>query len=407
MKFNIKILKSFLVVMLFLSVASGSNAGSDVTVIADANNRFAFAAYADLSKTEAEKNIFISPYSISTALAMTYEGAQGETALQMMKVFHFPEDINSLRQGYSGIQKILNAKNTYYDLSSANSLWPQKGCEFLKNYLETVEKYYGGKAEVVDYAGGKAEAIQKINTWTSKQTKEKIPEIIGENDVDELTRLVLVNAIYFKGSWKSKFDPKMTRKSNFYVAGDKKIQTDMMNNEGKFNYAELEGLKVLELPYVGDDISMIVALPNGHDIAKLEASLSYEVFKKWQAALEEQKVEVSLPKFKLHCLYQLGNSLEHLGMPLAFNENQADFSKMIGKKDLYISAVIHATFVDVNEEGTEAAAATAVVMSTKSIEMTPEFIADHPFIFIIYDKAAETILFMGKIADPSTGSEKK
>jgi serpin B len=407
MKLDSKILVSFMIAMLFLSVAPEVKAGGDVTVTADANNRFAFAVYADLNKSEGKNNIFISPYSISSALAMTYEGANGETAAQMMKVFHFPKDINSLRQGYFGMQEILNAKNKAYDLLSANSLWPQKGCEFSKQYLETVEKYYGGKAELVDFAAAKAEAIHKINSWTSKQTKEKIPEIIGDKDVDELTRLVLVNAIYFKGSWKAKFDPKMTRKSNFYAYGNEKIQTDMMNSEGEFNYAELEGLKVLELPYAGDDVSMIVALPYGHDIAKLEASLSYEVFKKWQSVLEEQKVEVSLPKFKLHCLYQLGNPLEHLGMPLAFDENQADFSKMTGKKDLYISAVIHASFVDVNEEGTEAAAATAVVMDTKSIEMTPEFTADHPFIFFIYDKTAGTILFMGKINNPSEGKGKK
>jgi serpin B len=400
-KLDSKVIKSFMVALFILSVTPEVKAGGDVTITADANNRFAFAVYAGLNKSEAKSNIFISPYSISSALAMTYEGANGETAAQMMKVFHFPKDFNSLRQGYFGMQEILNAKNKAYDLLSANSLWPQKGCEFSKQYLEAVEKYYGGKADLVDFAGGKAEAIYKINKWTSTKTKEKIPEIIGDKDIDELTRLVLVNAIYFKGSWKSKFDPNMTRKSNFYAYGDKKIQTDTMNSVEKFNYAELEGLKVLELPYAGDDVSMIIALPEGHDLSKLEASLSHEEFKKWQASLSEQKIEVSLPKFKLHCLYALQNSLEHLGMPLAFDENQADFSKMTGKKDLYISAVIHASFVDVNEEGTEAAAATAVVMDTKSIEMREEFIADHPFIFFIYDKAVGTILFMGKINDPS------
>jgi serpin B len=407
MKLKVKALSIFVVVMIFLDVVPEIRAGRDAVMIADANNKFAFSVYADLARSEAGKNIFISPYSIATALAMTYEGAAGETAAQIQKVFHFPPDINGMHQGYFEMQNILNAPNKDYDLLSANSLWPQKGWEFSTQYLDAVEKYYGGKAELVDYYGQKAAAIYKINSWTSNRTKKKIPEILGGDDVDELTRLVLVNAVYFKGSWKSKFDPKSTRKSSFYTGGNIKTQTDMMRLEGQFKFAELEGLKILELPYAGNDISMMVALPDGHDISKLEASLSDQEFKKWQAALMERKVDVSLPKFKLHCLYTLNKSLIRLGMPLAFNENRADFSKMTGKKGLYISAAVHATFVDVNEEGTEAAAASAVVMGTKSIEMTPEFNADHPFIIVIYDKAAGAILFIGKINDPSAGGEKK
>jgi len=388
-------------VLALLAAAPCFSAANDVSVTAQANNEFAFDIYARLNRAEADKNIFISPYSISTAMAMTYEGVSGTTADEMMKVMHFPDSLTGLRLGYSGMQGILNAKDRKYELSSANSIWPQTGYKFSDNFLEALDKFYGGKAELVDYAGNKAGAISRINGWTAKNTKGKIPEIIGEDDVNELTRLVLVNAVYFKGAWEKSFDQKKTVKADFTGVNDKKVKADMMNTQGRFMYAESGGAQVLELPYAGGDISMIVVLPGDGDIIKLETSMTAGKFNEWLSELSEQKVNVSMPKFRINCKYSLKEPLIDLGMTEAFDEYKADLSKMADNKDLYISDVIHATFLDVNEEGTEAAAATAVIVAAKSIEMTPRFSADHPFIFFIYDRTAGAILFMGKMNDPS------
>lgn len=398
-----------LIPLYMVSLSPVFGAENKTLTVAEANNRFAFDLYRNLSKGEKNKNIFISPFSISSALAMTYEGADRETAVQMRKVLYFPEDKKLLRKGYLELGKSINRPDKGYELSTANSLWPQKGYPFLKDYLQTVEQTYGGKTEEVDYGTliSRADAVQKINSWTSGQTKSKIPEIIAPDDLNELTRLVLVNAVYFKGSWTKAFKPANTRKMDFYSQGSGKITVDRMNQEGEFPYAQFQDLSVLELPYFGQDLCMLVVLPNERDPAKAEASLSVEAFHEWLTALNPTKIKVSLPKFKIHCHYFLTQPLERLGMPLAFDEQQADFSKMTGQKDLHISDVIHATFVDVNEEGTEAAGATAVIMGAKSINLTPEFTVDHPFFFFIYDKTQGNILFMGKMDKPTLENEKK
>lgn len=393
--------------LLFLTPAWGAEKKSPT--VAEANNLFAFDLFKDMGKAEKNKNIFISPFSISSALVMTYEGADHRTAAQMRKVLYLPLDPERLRAGYLDLEKNINRPNKGYELSTANSLWPQKGYPFLKEYLSTIEKTYGGKAEKVDYGTqtSRAVAAKRINGWTSDRTKGKIPEIIAPDDINELTRLVLVNAVYFKGSWVKAFKPAKTRKMDFYSQGAGKIQADMMNQESEFPYASFPDLSLLELPYSGKELCMLVVLPKDRNPAKAEALLNAENFHRWLAALRPAQIQVSLPKFKIHCLYSLNDPLQRLGMPLAFDEQAADFSKMTGSRDLYISKVIHATFVDVNEEGTEAAGATAVVMGAKCVRLTPEFIADHPFFFFIYDKAQGNILFMGKIDKPAVEKDKK
>jgi serpin B len=381
--------------------------GTDVAITtARDNNAFAFDIFSSLCASEAEKNVFISPYSISCALAMAYDGAENVTASQTAKTMHFPSDKKTLRTGFLELLKLLNAKDKPYELVTANSLWPQKDYGFSGDFIGGIEKYYGGKAEEVSYDTDKTAAIYRINSWTSENTKGKIPEIVGPDNVDELTRMILVNAIYFKGSWMVKFDTKKTGKADFYVNKDTKKKTPMMNASITAGYAELDGVKILEMQYAGDDISMITVLPAERDTAILEKILSYPVFKKWLAAMSMQKVDISFPKFKIRSYYPLKKTFQELGMKDAFLETLADFSGMTGKKDLYITEVIHSGYVDVNEEGAEAAAATAVVMGTKSIEMNAQFIADHPFIFFIYDRTADTILFMGRINEPKTEGEK-
>jgi serpin B len=393
----------FTAVLLYL-VAPLINASAGLTITAEANNKFAFDLYAALSNTETGKNVFVSPYSISSALAMTYEGARQATASQIAKVFYYPADIAVLRQGYTDMSAAFARKNKGYVLSAANSLWPQKDYIFSKDYLTSIEKYYKGKAKNVDYISDRDVAVALINSWTAKQTNDKIKDILHKDSVNELTRLVLVNAIYFKGTWQTEFKPSMTKKADFNVSAAVKKPVDMMNLEDKFGYAELDGTKVLELPYAGKDICMLLVLPAGPELSSVEKSMSYEVFRKWIAALSEIKVNVHIPKFTTRCRYSLMQPLIDMGMPDAFDELKADFSGMTGKKDLYIGAVIHSTFVEVNEKGTEAAAATAVIMMTKSIEETADFRADHPFIYFIYDKTNKNILFMGRMSDPSAES---
>lgn len=402
----VKLIKAALIAVVFLSVSPFIKAGAWPGIIAKANDSFNFDIYAAISKSEAGKNIFISPYSISAAFSMCYEGAAGETAAQMGKVFYFPADKETLRKGYLSLQAEINRKHEGYELSGANSIWPQKGYGFLNRYIDTVKKYYGGNAEEVDYAGNKEAAINMINEWAAINTKDKITSIVDDDSVNELTRMVLVNAVYFKGSWLEKFDKARTRKMDFHIPGRVAVKTDMMNTEREFNYGEFDGTKVIELPYAGGGISMIVALPDGNDTAKLEASLTYDIFMEWVNSLQKTKVVVALPKFKIGCLYSLNKELTVLGMPLAFDKRQADFSGMTGNKDLYITDAIHETYIDVNEEGTEAVAVTAIVMGYTSVAMPPEFIADHPFIFFIYDKTSGNILFMGRICNPTGAATK-
>ena len=284
---------------LFLSAPYVIKAGTGAEIIAKANDSFAFDIYAAVSKNEAGKNIFISPYSISAAFTMCYEGAAGETAAQIGKVFYFPADIKEMRNGYLEMQTEINRKNTGYELSSANSIWPQTGYGFLKRYTDTVKKYYGGNAEEVDYAGNRQDAISRINKWTAINTKDKITTIVDEDSVNELTRMVLVNAVYFKGSWLEKFDKERTMPMDFYTPGRGTVKTDMMNTKREFNYGEFDGIKVLELPYAGGVMSMIVVLPDSNDTSKLEASLTYDVFMKWVNLLQKTKVAVAIQRLMI------------------------------------------------------------------------------------------------------------
>ena len=396
----------------FLAVlpATAENAGADsaAAVTAGPVNGAGFKMFSAMcgDSTLAGKNIFISPYSISCALAMTYEGARENTAAQMRKALDIPGDISALREGYLKLQEDINKGGKNYELSSANSIWPQKGFKFLPDFTGAVLKYYGGAAEEVDYAADKAGAMSRINKWTSDRTNKKIPEIVGEDSVNEMTRLVLVNAVYFKGSWAAAFDPKKTVEMDFNgPKGAEKAM--MMRNEGRYMYGEAAGVKLLEMPYKGDELSMLVVLPDGRDLSGLEAELSAKLISSWRRKMSLEKVDVYLPKWKARCMYSMKGYLKGLGMTDAFDEVKADLSGMNGRKNLYVTEVIHGSFVDVNEEGTEAAAATAVVVGLKSVMMEEKqvFKADRPFIYMICDKGTGAVLFLGRLEMPGDTSQ--
>jgi serpin B len=391
----------------------------DVAEVAEECNRFAFDLYARLKG--AEGNLFLSPYSISTALTMTYAGARGETAEQMAAVLRlsgerrwrwqegvwketnrgWPED--RLHGTFAALQADLNAAGAKgaFDLVVANRLWGQKGYRFLPDFLKLLEADYGAGIETLDFAKETEAARQTINAWIEKQTRDKIKDLLKPGVLDAMTRLVLTNAIYFKGKWASEFDKKATREEDFFVTPETKVAAPLMHRTADFGYFDGGDFQVLGLPYQGDRLAMVVLLPKAKDgLAALEASLSAEKLTDWLGKLHRRKVEVALPRFKTTAEFSLKDTLVAMGMTDAFGD--ADFSGMTGAKDLFISAVIHKAFVDVNEEGTEAAAATAVVMRPlNGGGPPPVFRADHPFLFLIRDTKTGSILFLGRILDPT------
>jgi serpin B len=374
--------------------------------VVNANTQFALDLYSKFK--DQEGNIFFSPYSISTALAMTYEGARGETASEMQSVLHIPADPGARRPPFASIYNDINAPVKSYTLSTANALWAQEGYEFLEDYTTTVETYYGGRVTNLDFAGNPEASRQTINSWVEDQTNDKIKDLIPQGALDSLTRLVLTNAIYFKGTWELQFDEANTRDEPFYTTPVQTVTASMMRLTGSddavFPYAEDgDNVQILELPYEGDDLSMLIILP---EKGKPVPALTPEKLTDWRALLVEQRVDIYIPKFKFETKYFLADTLAGMGMPAAFAAGAADFSGMDGTRELFIQSVIHQAFVEVNEEGTEAAAATGVVVGLTAMPeepVIPVFRADHPVLFIIQQKDTGNILFMGRVSDPTSG----
>lgn len=389
----------------------------ETKLVAEGNNRFALQLYQKLQDDKG--NLFCSPYSISTALAMTYAGARGATQEQMAQVLCFPtareilERLKSdqspmtqeqLAQVFGKTIKDLNARGSgdKYELRVANALWGQKDYKFLPAFVGLVEKQYGGTLRNVDFVAAAEQARQTINAWVAKQTNDKIKELISPGTLDAMTRLVLTNAIYFKGNWASQFKKDQTQDQPFTLLDATKVQVPMMNQETRFGYTETDTLQSLEMPYKGEELSMVILLPKKMDgIKGLERELTAESLSKWLGALRRRQVIVSVPKFKMTSKFSLARVLQSMGMTDAFTD-KADFSGMTDNRDLFISAVIHQAYVDVNEEGTEAAAATGTVMRATSFGPgeTPVFRADHPFLFLIRDKTTGSILFLGRVMNP-------
>ena len=381
--------------------------------VVNANNQFAFELYSELDKSN-EGNIFFSPYSISAALAMTYEGAREQTADEMKSVFHFPEN-EILRPNFAAIYNDINEKNNAYELRTGNALWVQYDYPLLEDYLTRVEKYYGGKAANLDFVNETEKSRQTINAFIEEQTNHKIKELIPPGVLNPLTRLVLTNAIYFKGTWEWEFKESDTHEQDFKISPTNVVKVPMMYmnpEKARFNYANLEKLQILELPYKGEKISMLILLPKqGEDYEAGERTvynytledieLSAEKLAEYKSQMKETELDaIYMPKFEFDTKYFMVGTLAEMGMPTAFSLN-ADFSGMTGNRDLYISQVIHQAYVKVDEKGTEAAAATAVAVGIMAAMPRKIFRADHPFIFIIQNRETGNILFMGRIVNPA------
>ena len=375
----------------------------DVASIVNGNTEFTLALHSKLKRKN--QNLFFSPLSITSALAMTYAGARQNTAIQMAKTLYFTVDKVKIHTAFmklrSRLTSIGNQKNI--NLTIANSIWPQKKYPILKTFSDLLTEYYGVSITPLDYEKNTESARLQINSWVEEHTNNRIKNILKPGLLNILTRLVLVNAIYFKGNWTFQFKKELTHDQPFYTVSGKSIKVPTMVQTNRFRYGEFNTLKVLELPYSGNELSMIILLPTDKNgMEKLETDLSIENIIQWTSHTNKQKVRVFLPTFRITSQSDLSQSLKSIGMIDAFNQDKADFSGIDNKKNnLYISAVIHKAFVEVNEEGSEAAAATAVVTrSLALVEPPPIFKADHPFLFFIRDNSTKCILFWGRMNNP-------
>lgn len=372
--------------------------------IAEKNNYFAFDIF-NAVNTGKDANVVISPFSISTALAMTYAGAAGETAEQMAKTLHFHPDQNIFHQSFSQWMKTIETKGKKGDrLEIANSLWPQEDYHFLESYFQILNQFYNSALYEVDYTGDREAIRQRINQWVMDNTNNLIEELIKPGVLIEDTRLVLVNAIYFLSQWKIAFDKQGTHTHTFFVTPDTPKDVSFMFMKDTLAYFENDKFQMLELEYEGGDFSMVIVLPaEGKNIDSFIAEMNPATYSKITETTVKQPVEVYLPSFKVRASFDLEQTMSAMGMPLAFT-NKADFSKMTGMLDLKIDKIIHQAYIDVNEEGTEAAASTAVVIIRKSAvvgEQPTVFRANRPFLYFIKENSNNSILFMGKTGDPS------
>ena len=389
----------------------------DVKLLVKGLNEFAIDLYKEIAKTE-KGNIFLSPFSISSALAMTYAGARGKTADEMAKVLHFPpellkDDAKRLHAAFGKLNAHLNAEKTpdgkplKYELVTANALWGQVGYPFLEGFIRTNRESYGGRIDLLDFRSDKHGAVGKINSWVAEQTRRKIPDIVNLESLNKDTRLFLANAVYFKGAWEEPFDKRVSGEGGFHLSSKEDVKVTFMRRRGNAGYDLLRipsgsgspgdaEAQVLELRYLGGDVSMVVFLPReANSLPDLEAGLSSRVFDfRWPTV----ELRISFPKYKQERLVKLTETLGRMGMQTPFKDGTADFSGMDGGKRLFISDVVHKAFIEVNEEGTEAAGASMATLSTRG--QRPVFEADHPFFLAIRHLSTGCILFAGRVVDP-------
>jgi serpin B len=323
------------------------------------NTAFALDLYRQLRSSEG--NLFFSPYSISATLALVYAGARGNTEKEMARALHFSLPQERLHPAFGDLQARLNAvqRAGHVTLSVANSLWPRRDARFLDDYLLLAQEHYDVSITPIDY-GSPQQAADTVNRWVAEKTRQRIMNVVAPQMFSDLTRLVLVNAIYFKGTWVWQFDPRHTNDTPFYATPETSVPRPMMAGTVKVPYAEADGLQVLQLPYQGNDISMLIFLPRAKDgLGQLEDALSADALSSWKEGLRKREVLVFLPKFTMTRGLDLKESLRAMGMVDAFDLGQADFSGM-SDAALCVDWVVHRAFVEVNEEGTEAAAATGM-----------------------------------------------
>lgn len=381
----------------------------DLAGLAEGNNAFAVDLYQKLASQKG--NLFYSPYSISSALAMTYAGAEGKTAQEMAAVFHFLENEDQLHAGFNALSQYLESlaeldipedQGDPFQLNIANSIWGQQDFHFEEDFLDTLALNYGAGLRLLDYVQAPEESRQTINEWVSDQTQEKIQDLIPEGAVTSDTRLVLSNAIYFKATWMEPFEESLTEDGIFYGLDGEEIEVPLMSlgSDSSFPYYQGEGYQAIALPYLGGQVSMLVLIPDEGTFEEFEGDFSKDLLDQVISEMQYSPVRLEFPKFEFETEISLAKTLAAMGMPEAFS-GAADFSGMTGDKDLFISDVFHKAYVGVDEKGTEAAAATAVMMRLTAAPENPiELTVDRPFLFAIRDHQTNSILFMGRMVSP-------
>ncbi|XP_036044324.1 leukocyte elastase inhibitor [Onychomys torridus] len=376
--------------------------------LSTANTLFALELFRTLNENNSTGNIFISPFSISSALAMVFLGTKGNTAAQLSKTFHF-DSVEDVHSRFQSLNAEVSKRGASHILKLANRLYGEKTYNFLPEFLASTQKMYGADLAPVDFQHASEDARKAINQWVKGQTEGKIPELLAEGVVDSMTKLVLVNAIYFKGLWKEKFMKQDTTNASFRLNKKDTKTVKMMYQKKKFPFGYIQDLncKVLEMPYQGEELSMIILLPEDIEdtsmgLKKIEEQLTLEKLHEWtkRENLETIDVHVKLPRFKLEESYTLNSNLGRLGVQDLFSSGKADLSGMSGSRDLFISKIIHKSFVEVNEEGTEAAAATGGIAMFCMLLREEEFTVDHPFIFFIRHNPTANVLFLGRVCSP-------
>jgi serpin B len=398
-----------LAVVLTSSIQSRGEVPGDAKAAATANNQFGLDLYARLRQQEG--NLFFSPYSLSTAMAMVYTGAAGTTADQMARTLHWfgadgadrPWSASRLSHSMAALAKTQGqrAGEGKIEWVVANRLWGQKDFAFKADFLQALETGFCGGLEKVDFVADSEAARGAINTWVENQTHKRITDLIPQGVLDRTTRLVLANAVYFKADWASPFVKDRTKPRPFSLPSGGTPEVQLMTQTGPFPYAEPNDLQVLEMPYGGEGLSMVILLPRRlADLDKVERALPTQMAG-WLQDMKTHQVLVFVPRFKLTCQVSLAETFKSMGMAEAFS-GQADLSAMAEGRDLSLSAVLHKAFVSVDEQGTEAAAATGAVVQLTSMAPTKPvvFCANHPFIFLIRDRVSGAILFMGRFSEP-------
>ncbi len=388
-------------------VTSPAVSATDQSILASGNTEFALNLYQLLITKEG--NLFYSPYSISEALAMTYGGARGETETQIAEAMRFQLTQAKLHPAFNSLDIALEKRGQGaqgtdgkgFRLNVVNAIWGQKDFKFTASYLDLLAQNYGAGMRIVDYINQSEPARQTINQWVSDQTEAKIKDLLPQGSITPLTRLVLTNAIYFNAAWASQFNKNNTQDGQFRLLNGSTVTVPLMKQQESFRYAESSNFQAVELPYDGNELSMIILLPELENFSNFEKALTSAQLKTILDSLKNNEVNLSLPKFSVTAEFNLNKALSDSGMPQAFSPTEADFSGMDGARDLYISDVVHKAFVKVDEAGTEAAAATGVVVGTTSMPLEiKEMKIDHPFIFLIRDNPTGTLLFIGRIQNP-------
>lgn len=381
---------------------------NDLSELVSGNTAFAFDLYRQIRQDS--ENLFFSPYSISMALAMTYAGAKDDTAHEMAGAMQFYLPNYSLHHAFNYVDQQLAGRGEGaqgkdgegFRLNVVNAIWGQRGHSFSSEYLDTLAMNYGAGLRVLDFQAQPEPSRETINKWVEEQTESRIKDLIPQGAIDSLTRLVLTNAVYFNAAWQAQFEESATTQASFHLVDGGQVAVPMMRQTESFGYSSADGFQVVELPYDGGELSMLILLPDEGRFNEIEAAIDGSLLRNAVDGLQWTRLALTMPKFKMETSFSLKDSLASMGMVKAFAPGEADFSGMDGTRELYIGDVVHKAFVEVDEAGTEAAAATAVIMQTTAIPAEPtELTIDRPFLFLIRDIETGTVLFLGRVMNPA------